>query len=259
MAPSGEERGYRPKHGRGGGHGRGGFGRGASRSFGGRRDGGWGGRKAEDRGKRKTPNVFIAAKVREKEIKPGYRTLFQIDNPGIREAVKEVQDACILENPGLEAHSKNAPIQKTHVTVLVAHVTEPQLETAKAIVDEVLQKKILPQLPEKQFKISFEGTSSFGEKVVYAEVGEGAKELLAMNEALLEAFERAGFDCDSRYTPHMTVMKVAINQHIFSSESSQTRYSRVGTQTVEFHANLSPDSVTKFSGNSLSAGSSCSR
>ena len=187
-----------------------------------------------------------------------YRTLFQIDNPGIRAAVKEVQDACILENPILEAKNRDR-LQKTHVTVLAAHVTEPQLETAKAILEKVLQKKILPQLPEKQFKISFDGVSSFGEKVVYAEVGEGAKELLAMNEALLEAFEKAGFDCDSRYTPHMTVMKVTINQHIFSSKSSQTRYSRVATQTVEFHANLSPDSVTKFSGNSLSAGSSCSR
>ena len=135
-----------------------------------------------------------------------YRTLFQIDNPGIRAAVKEVQDACFLENPILEAKNRGR-LQKTHVTVLAAHVTEPQLETAKAILEEVLQS----QLPENQFKISLEGMSSFGEEEVYAEVGEGAKELVAMNEALLEAFEKAGFDCDPRYTPHMTVMKVTIN------------------------------------------------
>ena len=125
--------------------------------------------------------------------------------------MQEVQEACIRENRSLEVHCKNAPIEKTHVTVLVAHVTEPQLETAKAIVGEILQKKILPKLPNKQFKISFEGMSSFGEKIVYAEVGEGENELRLMNEALLEAFETAGFDCDSRYTPHMTVMKVTIN------------------------------------------------
>ena len=52
--------------------------------------------------------------------------------------------------------------------------------------------------------------SSFGEKIVYAEVEEGADELRLMNEAFLAAFEAAGFDCDSRYTPHMTVMKVTI-------------------------------------------------
>lgn len=124
--------------------------------------------------------------------------------------MQEVQAGCIRENPSLEAHCKNAPVQKTHVTLLVAHVTEPQLEKAKAIMGEILQKKILPQLHDKQFKISFEGMSSFGEKIVYAEVGEGANELRLMNEAFLEAFEAAGFDCDSRYTPHMTVMKVTI-------------------------------------------------
>ena len=136
------------------------------------------------------------------------RTIFQIDSPGIRDAVQEVQDVCTQENPGLAVHCRNAPKEKTHVTVLVAHVTEPQLETAKAIIGEILQNKILPQLREKQFKLSFEGMSSFGEKIVYAEVEEGGNELRLMNEAFLEAFEAAGFDCDSRYTPHMTVMKV---------------------------------------------------
>jgi len=54
--------------------------------------------------------------------------------------------------------------------VLVAHVTEPQLEMAKAVMEETLKKKILPQISEKQFKISFEGMSAFADKVVYAKV-----------------------------------------------------------------------------------------
>ena len=142
------------------------------------------------------------------------RRIFQIDNPGIRDAVQEVQEACIQENPGLAVHCRNAPKEETHVTVLMAHVTEPHLKTAKAIIGEVLQNKILPQLRDRQFKLSFEGMSSFGEKIVYAEVEEGANVLRLMNEAFLEAFEAAGFDCSfgfDRYIPHMTVMKVTID------------------------------------------------
>ena len=127
--------------------------------------------------------------------------------------MQEVQEACIQENPGLAVHCRNAPKEKTHVTVLMAHVTEPQLETAKAIIGDTLQNKILPQLRDKQFKLSFKGMSSFEEKVVYAKVEEGRRELMLMNEAFLEAFEAAGFDCyfHPSYIPHMTVMKVTID------------------------------------------------
>ena len=163
--------------------------------------------------------------------------------------MQEVQAACIRENPGLEVHCKNAPLQKTHVTLLVAHVTEPQLEKAKAIVGEILQKKIRPQLHDKQFKIGFKGMSSFGEKIVFAEVEEGAKELRLMNEAFLEAFEAAGFDCDSRYTPHMTVMKVTILQ--INPSKTYFKYFRGDMQTVAFRETHAPSSVTKFLESSL--------
>ena len=96
---------------------------------------------------------------------------------------------------------------RQHVGSMVT--TQAKAEGGSEVEVEHIQK-ILPQLHDKQFKISFEGMSSFGEKIVYAEVEEGASELRLMNEAFLEAFEAAGFDCDSRYTPHMTVMKVTI-------------------------------------------------
>ena len=58
----------------------------------------------------------------------------------------------------MEVHCKNAPAAHAHVTVLVAHVTEPQLEKAKAVMEETLKKKILPQISE-EFKISFDTRS----------------------------------------------------------------------------------------------------
>ena len=171
--------------------------------------------------------------------------------------MQEVQDACTRENPGLAAHCKNAPKEKTHVTVLVAHVTEPQLETAKAIIGEILQNKILPQLRDKQFKLSFEGMSSFGEKIVYAEVEEGVNELRLMNEAFLEAFEAAGFDCDSRYTPHMTVMKVTIEIILGFKYILTTLYFREDTQTLASRETHSSSFVRKFLESNLSLAFSC--
>ena len=50
--------------------------------------------------------------------------------------------------------------------------------------------------------------SSFGDKVAFAQMNEGRKNLIALNAAFLNAFEAAGFDCDDRYTPHVTMMKV---------------------------------------------------
>ena len=40
-------------------------------------------------------------------------------------------------------------------------------------------------------------------------MNEGRTNLVALNAAFLKAFEAAGFDCDDRYTPHVTMMKVS--------------------------------------------------
>ena len=50
--------------------------------------------------------------------------------------------------------------------------------------------------------------NSFGDKIVFAQIKEGRGQLIALNAALRQAFEAAGFDCEDRYTPHVTVIKV---------------------------------------------------
>ena len=49
---------------------------------------------------------------------------------------------------------------------------------------------------------------SFGDKIVFAQTKNGRDQLIALNGALKQAFEAAGFDCEDRYTPHITVIKV---------------------------------------------------
>ena len=48
----------------------------------------------------------------------------------------------------------------------------------------------------------------FGDKIVFARIKEGRDQLIAQNAALRQALEAAGFDCEDRYIPHVTVMKV---------------------------------------------------
>ena len=75
------------------------------------------------------------------------------------------------------------------------------------MVESTLREKIVGRLTENQLSLTIRGVGSFGSKVVYAEVAEGAEELKAINKALLEAFTEAGFVCDTRFTPHATIMK----------------------------------------------------
>ena len=55
--------------------------------------------------------------------------------------------------------------------------------------------------------------NSFGDKIVFAQIKEGRDQLIALNAALRQAFEAAGFDCEERFTPHLTVMKVRRRKH----------------------------------------------
>ena len=50
--------------------------------------------------------------------------------------------------------------------------------------------------------------NSIGDKIVFAQLREGRDHLYALNAALRQAFEEAGFDCEERFTPHLTMMKV---------------------------------------------------
>ena len=50
--------------------------------------------------------------------------------------------------------------------------------------------------------------NSFGDKIVFARIKDGRDQLIALNAALKQAFVAAGFDCEDRYTPHVTVIKV---------------------------------------------------
>ena len=140
---------------------------------------------------KKKPNVFVAV---------------ELDNPEIIQNMREVQDHASQFDPKLKATV--VPLKKSHVTLLVANVQEEELQKAKAVISKTFRENLGDIVPENQFSVKLKGVDSFGDKVVFAEVDEGKPSLMRINEELLRAFEGAGFDCDSRYTPHVTLMKV---------------------------------------------------
>ena len=131
-----------------------------------------------------------------------------MDNPAIHEEIKALQSACISRNPNLKGHCDNVPVEKAHITVLVANVQENQLEKAKWLIEKTLRNHIVKSVPT-EFEVQLKGIDSFGDKITYAEVEKGENHLRLINEKLLDAFEKAGFSCDARFTPHLTLMKVS--------------------------------------------------
>ena len=75
------------------------------------------------------------------------------------------------------------------------------------MIERVLAESIIPSLPGSSFTFVARGLASFGDKIVFAEIGEGRDQLIGMNAIFREAFESAGFECDARFTPHITVLK----------------------------------------------------
>ena len=133
---------------------------------------------------------------------------FQLDDPGIHEEIKSLQAACIAKNPNLKAHCDNVPVEKAHITLLAANVQENQLEKAKKVIERTLRNQVVQSVPT-EFDIELRGIDSFGDKITYAEVDEGDNHLRLINEKFVDAFEKAGFSCDARFTPHVTLMKVS--------------------------------------------------
>ena len=142
---------------------------------------------------------------------------FQLENPGIQEEIKSLQAACIAKNPNLKPHCDNVPVEKAHITLLAANVQEDQLEKAKKVIERTLRNHVVQSVPS-MFDVELKGIDSFGDKITYAEVDKGSSHLRLINEKLVDAFEKAGFSCDARFTPHVTLMKVSGGRKSFLRE-----------------------------------------
>ena len=137
------------------------------------------------------PNVFLAV---------------DIDNPVIITKMQEVLYDCFAYDSTLRNYA--VPMTKAHITLMVTNVQEEDLPKARAVIEKCLKEHVVRDLINNQFKVEVKGVNSFGSRVVFAEVAEGESNVKNLNGVLVKAFQEAGFHCDSRYSPHVTLMKV---------------------------------------------------
>ena len=99
------------------------------------------------------------------------------------------------------------PVKKAHITLLVLHISEERMEEAKGIFKSVINETISNTFDEDIFEVKFEGVGSFNNMVVFAYPLTGVDRMQYMNQELFKAFSEKGFSCDSKFTPHLTLMK----------------------------------------------------
>ena len=100
------------------------------------------------------------------------------------------------------------PVKKAHITLLVFHVPTERLEEAKEIFRNTINESIVNHLDGADiFDVTFEGVGSFGGRVVYAEPQNNVHRMKFLNEVFFRAFSEKGFIADSKFTPHLTLLK----------------------------------------------------
>ena len=99
------------------------------------------------------------------------------------------------------------PVEKAHISLLAFNIQEDEVEQVREMVMRVLVGKVDRQLLKDKFEVELKGLDSFANKGIYAEVEKGADTLRMFNEVLMDKFEEEDFVCDSRFTPHVSIMR----------------------------------------------------
>ena len=116
-----------------------------------------------------------------------------------------MQQECVKAN--LEMKYFAIPTEKAHIALLAFDIQEDNIEQIREMVMRVLVEKVDRHLLKDKFEVEVKGLDSFDNTGLYAEVEKGEDILRMLNEVFMDAFEEAGFVCDSRFTPHVSIMQ----------------------------------------------------
>eukprot|EP00092_Neocalanus_flemingeri_P037859 GFUD01041211.1.p1 GENE.GFUD01041211.1~~GFUD01041211.1.p1 ORF type:complete len:280 (+),score=78.63 GFUD01041211.1:257-1096(+) len=145
-------------------------------------------------------------KIKKPNLRPNVFAALQVDNPDIQHAMDTFQQDCLEYDPRLRDFL--VPVRKAHITLLVLHISEEKMEEAKDIFKSVIEEKIINHFDDEDiFEVMFESVGSFNNRVVFAKPSSGVDRMQYMNQELYKAFTLRGFSCDSKFSPHLTLMK----------------------------------------------------
>jgi len=174
---------------------------------------------------------------RQKNIqKPNLFVSLQVDNPKIQEAMTSFQQACIEYDPGLSHFL--VPVRKAHITLLVLTVDKERLEEAKDVFNTVIKESFEGHFDEDEFEVEFSGVGAFdGNRVIFAEPKTNVDRLTYMNRQLYQAFSEKLFPCESKFNPHLTLLKKGYKknngvQKVPPEAYEDTKETYFGTQNI---------------------------
>ena len=135
--------------------------------------------------------------------RPNFFIGFRITGKKSLSDIKLLQDTLVQKNPKL-CDSMNK-LHRMHLTLLAIVIPEsqkPQLTEAKAILETVLKGV-------SEFEVNLEKFGHFDDLVFYVKPSSGNNELESLNKKLFKAFTTAGYICDDKFNPHVSIFRGA--------------------------------------------------
>merc|ERR1712142_1004182 len=123
--------------------------------------------------------LSMATSTDSTRFKPNMFLAVQINNPDIKTAMKEVQDKSVEYDKQLT--EMVVPLNLAHVTLLVLHAEQEEIEAAKVIVADVIKNNDIAP-----FDVKFEGLEMFNKnEILFAKPTEGSDDLKNLNKVCL--------------------------------------------------------------------------
>ena len=165
------------------------------------------------------PNTFIAFRCDEK----------------FSNELRTFQDFFLTFYP--EFKQAMVPGDSAHITVLAFKLpSEKALQTA-GLAFATAWNNWLDEFPFQtigSMSMSFTGTGMFDNKVLYLKPTAFNNALISLHSMLLAEFQRYGFECDERMTPHLTFAKLKPNSVQSFPEECVDVFSEVAAGTTIF-------------------------
>ncbi|CAH1253500.1 AKAP7, partial [Branchiostoma lanceolatum] len=156
----------------------------------------------------------VKKKKKETRPRPNYFVAIRVSNEEIHRGLKAVQEAVLDQEKNLLPAM--IPLINMHITLLVTHLTEEQLDRAKEAL-RLAKARLNPRFlrPENRLLLTFHGLGTFRNDVVFAKIQDNdhLTSLRELAETVQTCFveKEVCSKNDKGFEPHLTLMKTSRN------------------------------------------------
>ena len=132
--------------------------------------------------------------------RPNFFIGFKITGRKFLSDIKIIQDTIVRTDSSLKKELIKP--HRMHLTLLALHIKDDKQDLAKA--GNILQE-IMKDIEE--FEINLENIGNFEDSVIFISPKKNDKNLRQMNKKLFTTFTNAGYSCDKRFNPHVSILR----------------------------------------------------